>query len=251
VGKCDPEETDITNGPRILVVEDDERTGRLIDTILSDVPALVDLVPSAMSALEAVAAGHYDLITIDIGLPDLSGIELIKSLATLTNAPILVISGEQQIETVVQSLEAGAEDYVMKPFRPPELTARVRAGLRRGPRIVDQPAPELYEDDAIVIDLRRNLVRNERGEESLTSTERRLLSELLKNAGRVVTRDELLERVWGSGYEDADANLHVFVSYVRRKLEPDPSRPRYIKNHRGIGYEFVASAPPDETKIGN
>lgn len=235
----------MTSGPRdpgsfdsdagLLIVEDDERMARLLTAILTQVGHEISIAGTAAAALDLLGEREFRLITLDVGLPDLSGAELVVHIRERSAAPIIMVSGQDDTRTVVDALGAGADDYVVKPFKPAELLARVRAVLRRVPP--GSSEPESYADDVISIDFQSNRVVTPNGESALSLTERRLLMELVTHQRRVVTHNELLERVWGPGYDAA--NLHVFVNYLRRKVEPDPRHPRYIKTHRNVGYEFV------------
>ncbi len=235
----------MTSGPRdfpgpdaesaVLIVEDDDRMARLLTAILTPVGSAVHVAGTAARALDLLGEHDFRLITLDVGLPDLPGDELVTHIRERSAAPIIMVSGQDDTRTVVDALSAGADDYVVKPFKPAELLARVRAVLRRVPAASTEP--ESYEDGVISIDFQSNRVVTPSGESALSLTERRLLMELVTHQRRVVTHNELLERVWGPGYDAA--NLHVFVNYLRRKVEPDPRHPRYIKTHRNVGYEFV------------
>jgi two-component system KDP operon response regulator KdpE len=170
----------------------------------------------------------------------MSGLDLLQHIRELTTAPVIMVTAADQMSTLVEALAAGADDYIVKPYSPKELIARAEAVLRRsGSQSDGDDNQERFADDVILIDLSRNTVVTQAGMSTLTGTERRLLAHLLRNRNRVVTQDELLRSVWGVGYESAAANLHVFVGYLRRKIEPEPRNPRYIVTHRGVGYEFV------------
>ena len=222
---------------RILVVEDDVRGARLLEAILAELGGRIHVAPNAIAALDLLAESDFDLITIDLGLPDLSGIALLHHVRELTSAPVVMVTADDQTRSLVEAFEAGADDYVVKPVRPMELLARARAVVRRATGSAQYP--DRYADGVIVIDFRRSQVSTPTGEANLSGTERRLLMGLVANAGRVMTHDELLQSVWGAGYEGSEANLQVFIGYLRRKVEPDPHKPRYIRTYRGVGYEFV------------
>ncbi len=224
----------------LLIVEDDERGARLLETVLSQLGAKTRVARTGAEALDELAEHDFDLITLDIGLPGMSGIDLLQHVRELTTAPVIMVTAVDQMSTLVEALAAGADDYIVKPFRPKELIARAEAALRRaGSPLDNDQSQELFADDAILIDLSRNTVVTQAGTSTLTGTEHRLLAYLLSNRNRVVTQDEILRSVWGTGYESAAANLHVFIGYLRRKIEPEPRNPTYIVTHRGVGYEFV------------
>ncbi len=224
----------------LLIVEDDERSARLLETVLSQLGAKTHVARTGPAALDQLAENDFDLITLDIGLPGMSGVDLLQHIRELTTTPVIMVTAADQMSTLVEALAAGADDYIVKPFRPKELIARAEAVLRRsGSPSDDDDSQERFADDTILIDLSRNTVVTQAGTSTLTGTERRLLAYLLRNRNRVVTQDELLRSVWGAGYESAAANLHVFIGYLRRKIELEPRNPTYILTHRGVGYEFV------------
>lgn len=223
----------------VLVVEDEPRSARLLSTILAELSDHVQIAVDGSSALDALAEDEFDLITLDIGLPGLSGIELLPHFRELTKAPVIMITAHGDVTLLVEALAAGADDFIVKPVRPAEFIARARALLRRLAQGGSRTAPHRYSDANISIDFDRNIVVTARGIATLTPTERRLLEYLLSNPGRVSTQEELLRAVWGSEEYEL-SNLHVYIGYLRQKLEPDPQRPIYIRTHRGIGYEFAA-----------
>ncbi len=223
----------------VLVVEDEPRSARLLSTILAELSDHVQIAVDGPSALDALAEDEFDLVTLDIGLPGLSGIELLPHFRELTSAPVIMITAHGDVTLLVEALAAGADDFIVKPVRPAEFIARARALLRRLAQGGAPSAPHRYSDANISIDFDRNIVVTARGIATLTPTERRLLEYLLSNPGRVSTQEELLRAVWGSEEYEL-SNLHVYIGYLRQKLEPDPQRPIYIRTHRGIGYEFAA-----------
>ena len=229
----------------VLVVEDDPRSAALMESILEGICRRVVVANTAAAALDMLAESVFDLITLDIGLPDLSGLELIHHIRAVTDAPMIMVTATGQSSAIVEALERGADDYLVKPIRPAELRARIHAVTRRAqPRTRDVVQ---YSDHHVQIDFARSVVVTASGTSMLTATERRLLRELVANSGRVLTHDEIIRRVWGSGYEGTLANLHVFVSHLRRKLNNESDLHQYIGTHRGIGYEFVP--PADEHSV--
>ena len=224
--------------PHFMVVVHDPATARLVDSILAALPGRVDRAWSLARARAVIAETPIDNLIVEFGALGLPGLELISWFRSQTTAAMLVIGGESHPYPVGRVLEAGADDYIRKPFERRELEAHILGHVLH-PATELPPGPEQYQDSELLIDLAGNLVSTARGRATLTRTEFRLLAELLENRGRVVTSEQLLSRVWGAGYESSRANLHVFIGYLRRKLEPDPQNPRYIRNHRGIGYEFV------------
>ena len=229
----------------VLVVEDEPRSARLLATILAELSDNVQIAVSSSAALDALADDEFDLVTLDIGLPGLSGIELLPHVRELTSAPVIMVTARGDVGALVEALAAGADDFIVKPLRPAEFIARARALLRRLNQAGAPAAPNRYSDNNILIDFDRNIVITSRGDETLTPTERRLLEHLIANSGRVSTQQELLRAVWGSEEYEL-SNLHVYIGYLRRKLEPDPQSPQYIVTHRGIGYEF---AVPEEATL--
>ena len=225
----------------VLVVEDDPRSVALMESILEGICRRVVVTNTATAALDMLAESVFDLITLDIGLPDLSGLELIHHIRAITDAPVIMVTATGQSNVVVEALELGADDYLVKPIRPAELRARIHAVTRRTQPRTHEVAQ--YSDHHLQIDFARSVVVTPSGTTTLTATERRLLRELVANSGRVLTHDEIIRRVWGAGYEGTMANLHVFISYLRRKLNDEGDPHQYIETRRGIGYEFV---PPAE-----
>lgn len=211
-----------------------------MEAVLEPIARSTQRVATATAALDALAEDSFDLITLDIGLPDLNGVELLPHIRAMTTTPVIIVSALGQSATVVAALGAGADDYVVKPVRPAELRARVQAVTRRRP--TGAPIVDRYLDADIAIDFSRSVVLTGRKSVTLSSTERRLLHELVQHRGGVLTHDYLLRTVWGAGYGDDIQNLHVFIGYLRRKLDVPGKASGYIRTHRGIGYEFVPRA---------
>ena len=198
------------------------------------------------------AAGRHppDLVLLDLGLPDLDGVEVIEGLRGWTQAPIIVLSGRADSTDKVEALDAGADDYVTKPFGMEELLARMRAALRRAAPAADEPVVRLGD---LVIDLAAKTVTADGdGTVRLTPTEWHLLEVLLRNPGKLLTQRQLLTDVWGPGYADASGNLRLYMAQLRRKLEPDPARPRWLLTEPGMGYRFQPGGDPeaDKTTVG-
>lgn len=224
----------------ILVVEDDERGRRLLEVVLRQQGHQVTTAPDAATAFNLMASQTFDLMTLDLGLPDLGGMDVVAHVREQSDLPVVVVTGRSDLADVVTALSAGADDYIVKPVNPAELTARIAALLRRAaPR--REAEVNTYRDAEVTVDFHTNEIRVADRRNTMSDTERRLLHLLISNAGRVLTHDDILRRVWGQGYEDAIANLHVYVNQLRRKLEPVPSEPRYIETHRGVGYRFVTT----------
>ena len=219
----------------VLLVEDDLRLARALTLSLTDAGNRVRVAGTVREAHQRFRECEPDVVLLDLGLPDASGLDLCAQLRQHSNVPIIIVTARSDSADVVAGLEAGADDYVSKPVVGSELTARIRALLRRTGR--DEPSGQLTAGP-LVIDLRHGTLHRDGVEVSLTRTERRLLRELASCAGQVVTREQLLERVWG--YQDIGDTrlLDVHVRRLRTKLEPDPSAPRYVVTVRGLGYRF-------------
>jgi two-component system KDP operon response regulator KdpE len=196
----------------------------------------VHLAGSGTAALKVAAQHPPDLVILDLGLPDLDGVEVIRGLRGWTEAPILVLSGRTDQTDKVEALDAGADDYVTKPFGIDELLARMRAVLRRSNSSQDQP---LVTIGGITVDLAAKRVMPETGEDiRLTPTEWHLLEVLVRHPGKLMSQRQLLTEVWGPGYETAGGNLRFYMGQLRRKLEPDPARPKHLLTEPGMGYRF-------------
>ena len=223
------------NGTRVLVVDDEPPILRALGTNLRARDYTVDLAPSGEEALALAARHRPDAVILDLGLPGLSGIEVIEGLRGWTSVPIIILSARGAERDKVAALDAGADDYVTKPFGMDELLARLRASLRR-----NAPAPEsaLVETDDFTVDLAAKKVRSSGGEVRLTPTEWGLVEVLVRNAGRLVSQRQLLQDVWGPHYGEETNYLRVHMAHIRRKLEPAPSQPRYFLTEPGMGYRF-------------
>ncbi len=223
-------------GGRILVVEDDERIRASVRMVLEEEGHSVLEAASGEEGLEVAQRVSADIALVDIMLPGMDGFELCRRLRSSGDLPILMLTARADSHDVVAGLEAGADDYVTKPFVPKELSARIRALLRRAAR--SEPAPEalVFENLEIVPDA--GVVRRDGGEVALTRTEFRLLCELAANSGRVLSREQLLERVWGYDYFGDGRLVDVHVRRLRAKIEDDPSRPRHVMTVRGLGYKM-------------
>lgn len=223
------------NAPRVLVVDDELAIRRFLRTILSAHGYKVFEAANGWEAIQAAAAHKPDLILLDLGLPDLDGVEVIRQLREWTETPIIVVSVRERENEKVAALDAGADDYLTKPFGTGELLARMRVALRHSASSHAEPIIEIGD---LKIDLARRLVTIGGAEISLTPTEYKLLSVLARHAGKVLTHKQLLREVWGPGYEDATHLLRVNISNLRSKIEPDPKRPYYIQTETGVGYRF-------------
>jgi two-component system KDP operon response regulator KdpE len=221
---------------RVLVVDDEPQILRALAINLRARGYDVATASSGADALTSAAAHLPELVVLDLGLPDLEGIEVIAGLRGWTSVPILVLSGRTDSGDKVQALDAGADDYVTKPFGMDELLARMRAMARRA----GHPEDELPEVsfDRITVDLAARKVTRDGTEVRLTPTEWHLLEVLVRHPGRLLSQRQLLAEVWGPGYENAHGNLRLYMGQLRRKLEPDPARPVHLLNEPGMGYRF-------------
>jgi two-component system KDP operon response regulator KdpE len=195
----------------------------------------VDQAGSGEEALHLAAARHPDVVLLDLGLPGIDGFEVIKGLRGWTTVPIIVLSVREAEREKVAALDLGADDYLTKPFGMDELLARLRAAMRR-----HQPAAEapVVETPDFRVDLAGRKVTGAQGEIHLTPTEWSILDVLLRHPGRLVSQRQLLQHVWGPSYERETNYLRVYLAQLRRKLEPDPARPRYLITEPGMGYRF-------------
>jgi two-component system KDP operon response regulator KdpE len=225
----------VTAAPEVMVVEDDPRLLRALTINLRARRFAVLPVSSGRAALDAAARHLPDLVVLDLGLPDLDGMDVIRGLRGWTRAPILVLSGRSDSRDKVDALDAGADDYVTKPFGMEELLARLRALGRRVQDGRDEPVVQV--GDAVVDLADRRVTR--RGEDvHLTPTEWRLLEVLVRHPGTLLPQRRLLAEAWGPGYDTAQGNLRLYMAQLRRKLEAEPSRPRHLLNEPGLGYRF-------------
>jgi two-component system KDP operon response regulator KdpE len=221
----------------VLVVDDEPQILRALRINLRVRQYDVHVASTGTQALELAAKHPPDLVILDLGLPDLDGVEVISGLRGWTDAPIIVLSGRADSSDKVEALDAGADDYVTKPFSMEELLARMRAAIRR--QSGDGDAPRVAIGD-LVIDLAAKRVIRPEGEPDirLTPTEWHLLEVLLRYPGKLLSQQQLLTEVWGPGYGDASGNLRLYMAQLRRKLEPDPARPRWLLTEPGMGYRF-------------
>jgi two-component system, OmpR family, KDP operon response regulator KdpE len=224
---------------RVLVVDDEPQILRALGINLRARGYDVDLAPDGERALDAAARHHPDVVVLDLGLPGIDGVDVIRGLRGWSQVPIVVLSVRDAEGDKVAALDAGADDYVTKPFGMDELLARLRAALRR-----TVPAEEeaLVETADFTIDLAAKKVRRDGEEVRLTPTEWHLVEVLVRNRGRLVAQRQLLQEVWGPQYHDETNYLRVFMAQVRRKLEPEPGHPRYFVTEPGMGYRFEVDA---------
>jgi two-component system KDP operon response regulator KdpE len=221
---------------RVLVVDDEPQIRRALATNLRARGYVVDLAETGEQALELAADHHPDLVILDLGLPGIDGVEVIRGLRGWTGVPVIVLSVREDERDKVEALDVGADDYVTKPFGMNELLARMRAALRRGGSHGDEDPVVVTDDFTIDLAAKRATRHNE--EVGLTPTEWALVELLVRNPGRLVSQRQLLHDVWGPSYQRETNYLRVHFANVRRKLEPEPSRPRYFITEPGMGYRF-------------
>jgi two-component system, OmpR family, KDP operon response regulator KdpE len=224
------------SSPRVLVIDDEPQIRRALRAVLAGNGYQVLLAASGEEGLNLGAERSPDLVILDLMLPDISGLEVCRELRAWSQVPILVLSARGQEEDKVAALDLGADDYLTKPFGTNELLARLRAALRRRP---GEAPPAIMTSGDLRLDQARRQVTLGGRELRLTPTEYEMLRYLMANAGKVVTHRALLREVWGSGYEDAGRTLRVFISQLRRKIEPTASSPRYIRTEPTVGYRFI------------
>jgi two-component system KDP operon response regulator KdpE len=220
----------------VLVVDDDPHLLRALRITLTARGYTVAIAADGTTALAVASRIRPELIILDLGLPDLDGVAVIEGLRGWSTAPIIVLSARYAEPAKVDALDAGADDYVTKPFGMDELLARMRAALRRS---APSTGEAVITTDAFTVDLVARSVSTPKGDVRLTPTEWHLLEVLVREPGRLVTHRQLLQQVWGPTYETEFNYLRVHLANLRRKLEPNPSRPRYLITEPGVGYRFV------------
>ncbi|MDX3633450.1 response regulator transcription factor [Streptomyces europaeiscabiei] len=223
---------------RVLVVEDDPQLVRALIINLQARQYGVDAAPDGATALRLAAARQPDVVLLDLGLPDMDGVDVIKALRAWTRVPIMVLSARQASEEKVAALDVGADDYITKPFSMDELLARLRAAVRRTEEVPLDPGTTLVETDAFTIDLLAKKALRNGHDIRLTPTEWHLLEILVTNPGRLITQKHLLQEVWGVTQSNKTNYLRVYMAQLRRKLETDPAHPRYLITEPGMGYRF-------------
>ncbi|MEU1164593.1 response regulator [Streptomyces sp. NPDC090075] len=224
---------------RVLVVDDEPQIVRALVINLKARKYEVDAAPDGRTALELAASRHPDVVVLDLGLPDMDGVEVIRGLRGWTRVPILVLSARHSSDEKVEALDAGADDYVTKPFGMDELLARLRASVRRAEPVAGGGEDDvLVETDGFTVDLAAKKVNRAGKDVRLTPTEWHLLEVLVRNTGRLVSQKQLLQEVWGPSYGTETNYLRVYMAQLRRKLEADPSHPKHFITEPGMGYRF-------------
>ena len=219
----------------ILVVDDEPQILRTLNSTLSARGYDVTLAASGEEALQVFDAQPHDLLLLDLGLPGIDGLEVVRRIRATSSVPIIVLTVRDDETDKIAALDAGADDYVTKPFAAGELMARLRAASRRAP----PSGSDVVKTGSFTVDLGRRTVANADGPIKLTPTEWHLIEVLVRNAGRLVDHRDLLQEVWGPAYGRETNYLRVYMAQIRRKLEPEPSRPRHFITEPGIGYRFI------------
>ena len=219
---------------RVLVVDDEAPIRRYLRAALGAQGLTVYEAATGEEAIQAVLSHRPDIIILDLGLPDIDGVEITRRLREWSQTPIIILSVREAEQDKIAALDAGADDYLTKPFGTGELLARMRVALRKQSSAANEP---VFQSNGLTMDFARRLVMVENKEIQLTPTEYDLLKVLVTHAGKVITHHQLLRQVWGDGYDDMHI-LRVNISNLRGKIEPDPSRPTYIHTEPGVGYRL-------------
>lgn len=227
-------------GPRILIVDDERHIVQVVRMNLEMERYQVITASSGTEALERVRQDLPDLVLLDVGMPELDGFETLQLLREVSDVPVIMLTVRSDEDDIIRGLELGADDYITKPFRARELSSRIRTVLRRTRGSAPPESAILKIDDYLSVDYNRREVIVEGKPIKLRPTEFRLLYHLIENAGWVVPHETLLAKVWGYEYREEVHYLRLYVTYLRKKIEPDPSKPRYILTERGVGYRFAA-----------
>jgi len=223
-------------GPRILIIDDETQIRRFLRVTLTGHGYVVKDVGTGKEGLDAVARFSPDLIVLDLGLPDINGLDIVLQLREWSKVPVIILSVKGQETDKITVLDAGADDYVTKPFAMGELLARIRAAMRH---ITGTDEQAVLQFDDLAIDLVHRRITVDADEIKLTPTEYEIVKNLAINAGKVITHRALLHTVWGPSYENESQYLRVYIAQIRRKLEHDPSRPRHIMTEPGVGYRLL------------
>lgn len=230
----------MTAGPKVILIEDDPRIRRFVRVALDSHGFRLVEAETAREGILHSASDQPDLILLDLGLPDADGLELIRQVREWSNLPIIVLSARGQERDKVAALDAGADDYLTKPFGIDELLARMRAALRRASLPPEGSVEPVFTVGDLQIDFARRQVKARGAEVRLTPTEYRLLGVLARHAGKVLTHGQLLREVWGPGSTEETQYLRVYMGQLRRKIEADTARPRYLFTEPGVGYRLAA-----------
>lgn len=225
----------------VVLIEDDKQIRRFLYMTLESEGMRVYEAETGKQGLSQVKGHDPDLVILDLGLPDMDGIKVIEQLRTWASMPILILSARSEEPQKVAALDAGADDYLTKPFGTSELLARIRAHLRKKINRITDPSESQFRFGDIVVDFALRRVTRGNDEVHLTPIEYRLLVTLIQNAGKVLTHTQLLREVWGPGHAERSHYLRIYMGHLRQKLESDPARPAYIVTETGVGYRFIGS----------
>ncbi len=227
---------------KILIVEDEASFSEALSFLLTKEGFTVTVAENGRTALEVFKSGNFDLVLLDLMIPEVSGTEVCRSIRTTSSVPIIMLTAKDSEIDKVVGLELGADDYVTKPYSSRELVARIKAVLRRGSSDETRESAQsgIISSAGIQIDIERHLVTNKGMQVSLPLKEFELLEFLMRNAGRVLTRGQLIDRVWGGDYYGDTKTLDVHIKRLRSKIEEDPANPQLIQTIRGLGYKFEA-----------
>jgi len=226
-------------GAEILLIEDDPEIRRFLRATLTAEGYRLEEALTAREGLNQAASRQPELLLVDLGLPDGDGVDVIKKVREFSHAPIVVISARGQERDKIIALDAGADDYVSKPFLVGELLARIRAALRRASHLSSGQGPGPVRFGSVEVDLEKRTVKVAGVAIKITPIEYKLLQALIKNAGRVLTQHQLLQEVWGPHHTEDAQYLRVYMAQLRRKLEADPARPRHLQTEPGVGYRLL------------
>jgi two-component system KDP operon response regulator KdpE len=229
--------------PTIVVIEDDPQIRRFLRTGLGAHDFILHEAETGKQGLVVAATRKPDLVILDLGLPDMDGVAVVTAIREWTSLPIIVLSARTQEADKVAALDAGADDYLAKPFGLPELLARIRVALRHASRSPQQETGAVYAIANITVDLSTRRVTRDGSPVKLTPIEYRLLATLVRHAGKVMTHRQLLAEVWGPAYVEHSHYLRIYMGSLRRKLEADPARPRILFTETGTGYRLAGDAP--------
>lgn len=232
---------------RILVVDDERRMVGFIRLNLEQDGFEVIEASNGNEALDRLRDSLPDLILLDVMMPDIDGFEVLRMIREISQVPVIMLTAKSEEDDKVKGLELGADDYVTKPFSPRELVSRVKAVLRRGSSFEEDEEGVIEVDDRLKIDFGRREVWVDEALVKLRPTEYRLLYHLVQNAGWVLTHDQILTKVWGYEYRDEPHYVRLYINYLRKKIEKDPSNPEYILTERGVGYRFVDYRREDDS----
>ncbi|MCQ4087654.1 response regulator [Saccharibacillus sp. JS10] len=224
-------------GARILIVDDEPQIRKLLKVTLAAHGYVVQEADTGEEGIRQASIFHPDLIVLDLGLPDLTGMEVLMRIRDWSGIPVLVLTAKDREADKITALDAGADDYITKPFGMGELVARIRVALRHSAKSTDEP---IIRSGSLTIDLAQRIVELNEERIKLTPTEYDLLKALAAHAGKVVTQRQLLQQVWGNQHDEGDSHyLRIYIGHLRKKLEEDPSQPRFIITEPGVGYRFL------------